>query len=183
MALLCSRGLRIKIVSGNLICPDNQVLTQQSFGMWLQPHNLVCPSLCIQKEAAINMPHLCYFWFSFDWGAFCAWPEAEIFRLSEFFLNPYLWSCWQERHRVEHHSYFMCLVCWGTEVVAAIYYLRNLVMQEISLRLRSAVFKPLYATRAIEKALGHQRKFDPLCLEALLYGILVAINKVSPEDY
>lgn len=86
------------------------------------------------------------------------------------------------RRGTEHHSYFMYLVCWGTEVVAPIYYLRNLVTQKISLRLRSAVFKPLYTTRAIEKALGHQRKFDPLCLEALLYGVLVAINKVSAKD-
>jgi len=51
-------------------------------------------------------------------------------------------------------------------------------MQEISLRLRSAVFKPLYATRATEKALGHWRKFDPLCSEELLYSILVGIVKV-----
>lgn len=43
------------------------------------------------------------------------------------------------------------------------------------LRLRSAVFKPLYTTRATEKALGHQRQFDPLCLEELLYSILVAL--------
>lgn len=56
-------------------------------------------------------------------------------------------------------------------------------MQEISLRLRSAVFKPLYATRATEKALGHQRKFDPLCLEELLYSILVAIVKVFAKVY
>lgn len=183
MALLCSRGLRIKAVSGNLICPDNRFLTQQSFRLWLQHHYLICLSLCTQKGAATKMPLSMFFWFSFDWGSFSAWPAAEIIRLSEFCLNPYLRSCWQERLRVEHHSSFMYLICWGTEVVAAIYYLRNLVMQEISLRLRSAVFKPLYATRAIEKALGHWRKFDPLCLEALLDGILVAINKVSAKDY
>lgn len=180
MALLCSRGLRIKVVSGNLICPENRVLTQQSFRMWLQPHHLVHPFVYKKKQQQI-CPDPCCFWFSFDWGSFSAWPEDEIFRLSEFCLNPYLRSCWQERHRVKHHSYFMYLICWGTEVVAVIYYLRNLVTQEISPRLRSAVFKPLYATRAIEKALG-QGKFDPLCLEALLYGILVAINKVSAED-
>lgn len=76
---------------------------------------------------------------------------------------------------------FVYLVCWGTEVVTAIYCLRNLITQEISPRLRSAVFKPLYATRATEKALGHQRKFDPPCSGGLLYSILVAVVKTSPK--
>lgn len=56
-------------------------------------------------------------------------------------------------------------------------------MQEISLRLKSDAFKPPYATRATEKALGHQRKFDPPYLEGLMYSILVAILEVFAKVY
>lgn len=69
----------------------------------------------------------------------------------------------------------MYLICWGTEVVAAVLLSEKSCYAGNLLRLRSAVFKPLYTTRATEKALGHQRQFDPLCLEELLYSILVAL--------
>lgn len=102
-----------------------------------------------------------------------SWAALQVLWI---LLEPWL----QGRQRAEHQ--LRARRHLGTEVAAALYCLRNLVSQEISPRLRSAVFKPLHATRATEEALG-QRKFDPLCLEVFLYSTWVATLEVLAKVY
>lgn len=81
------------VVSGNIMCTDKRALTQQGYGLWLQLHYLVYPSLCMQREAA-TIVLLSRFWFSCDLGSSCAWPDTELFRWCAFCWSPDLRSCW-----------------------------------------------------------------------------------------